>query len=76
VNAAGAWADGIAGMAGRRAARARPLRRSIARMPAPGGHDVSGWPMLLGAGENWYAKADAGAWIVSPAEEDPGDRAP
>jgi D-arginine dehydrogenase len=49
----------------------RPLRRSIARMPAPGGHDVSGWPMLLGAGERWYAKADAGAWLVSPAEEDP-----
>ncbi len=27
--------------------------------------------MLLGAGESWYAKPDAGGWIVSPAEEDP-----
>jgi glycine/D-amino acid oxidase-like deaminating enzyme len=27
--------------------------------------------MLLGAGESWYAKADAGGWIVSPAEEEP-----
>jgi D-arginine dehydrogenase len=27
--------------------------------------------MLLGAGESWYAKADAGAWLVSPAEEHP-----
>jgi D-arginine dehydrogenase len=71
LNAAGAWADGIAGMAGVAPLGLRPLRRSMARMPAPGGHDVSTWPMLLGAGENWYAKADAGAWLVSPAEEDP-----
>ena len=27
--------------------------------------------MLLGAGETWYAKPDAGQLIVSPAEEDP-----
>jgi D-arginine dehydrogenase len=41
----------------------------MARIPAPGGHDVSGWPMLFGPGEDWYAKPDAGALIVSPAEE-------
>jgi glycine/D-amino acid oxidase-like deaminating enzyme len=69
VNAAGAWADQIAGMAGIAPLGLRPMRRSMARMPAPGGHDVSGWPMLLGAGEGWYAKPDAGAWLVSPAEE-------
>jgi glycine/D-amino acid oxidase-like deaminating enzyme len=45
----------------------------MARMPAPGGHDVSGWPMLFGVGESWYAKPDAGAWLVSPAEEGPVD---
>jgi glycine/D-amino acid oxidase-like deaminating enzyme len=73
VNAAGAWADHVAGMAGIAPLGLRPLRRSMARMPAPGGHDVSGWPMLMGAGERWYAKPDAGAWIVSPAEEDPVD---
>jgi glycine/D-amino acid oxidase-like deaminating enzyme len=47
-----------------------PLRRSMARIPAPGGHDVSRWPMIFGAGETWYAKPDAGALIVSPAEEE------
>jgi glycine/D-amino acid oxidase-like deaminating enzyme len=26
--------------------------------------------MIFGAGESWYAKPDAGALIVSPAEED------
>ena len=49
----------------------QPMRRSMARIPAPGGHDVSGWPMLFGVGENWYAKPDAGALIVSPADEHP-----
>jgi glycine/D-amino acid oxidase-like deaminating enzyme len=71
VNAAGAWADGVAAMAGVPPIGITPLRRSVARIPAPGGHDVSGWPMLLGAGETWYAKPDAGQLIVSPAEEDP-----
>jgi glycine/D-amino acid oxidase-like deaminating enzyme len=71
VNAAGAWADGIATMAGIAPIGITPFRRSVARIPAPGGHDVSSWPMLLGAGETWYAKPDAGQLIVSPAEEDP-----
>ena len=43
----------------------------MARLPAPGGHDLRGWPMLLGVGESWYAKPDAGGWIVSPADADP-----
>ena len=76
VNAAGAWVDGVARMAGIRPLGFTPLRRSMARIPAPGGHDVSGWPMVFGAGEAWYAKPDAGALIVSPAEEhlmDPHD---
>ncbi|RZW05846.1 MAG: FAD-binding oxidoreductase [Rhodobacteraceae bacterium] len=71
VNAAGAWADRVAGLAGVRPIGLQPYRRSMARMPAPGGHDVRGWPMLFGPGESWYAKPDAGGWIVSPAEEDP-----
>ena len=73
VNAAGAWADQIAAMAGIAPIGITPLRRSVARVPAPGGHDVSGWPMLFGAGETWYAKPDAGQLIISPAEEDPVD---
>ena len=69
VNAAGPWADAVAGMAGVGPLGLQPYRRSMARIPAPGGHDVSGWPMLFGPGEDWYAKPDAGALIVSPAEE-------
>lgn len=71
VNAAGAWVDVIAELAGIAPLGFTPLRRSMARIPAPGGHNVSGWPMVFGPGESWYAKPDAGALIVSPGEEDP-----
>lgn len=73
VNAAGAWVDQIAALAGVAPLGFQPMRRSMARIPAPGGLDVSGWPMLFGVGETWYAKPDAGALIVSPAEEHPMD---
>ena len=71
INAAGAWVDEVAAMAGVAPLGFTPLRRSMARIPAPGGHDPSRWPIVMGAGETWYAKPDAGALIVSPAEEDP-----
>lgn len=73
VNAAGAWANVVAGLAGVAGPRFQPYRRSMARIPAPGGHDTGRWPMIFGLGESWYAKPDAGALIVSPAEEDPMD---
>lgn len=69
VNAAGPWVDQVAQMAGIKPIGFTPLRRSMGRIPAPGGHDVSTWPMIFGANEAWYAKPDAGALIVSPAEE-------
>lgn len=70
INAAGAWADVVAGLAGITPIGITPCRRSIAQLPAPGGRDVSGWPMVLGAGETWYAKPEAGKLLVSPADED------
>ncbi len=76
INAAGAWVDQVAQMAGITPLGFQPYRRSMARIPAPGGHDVTNWPMMFGAGETWYSKPDAGALIVSPAEEhamDPHD---
>ncbi|MGC1503400.1 MAG: FAD-binding oxidoreductase [Sulfitobacter sp.] len=71
VNAGGAWADVIAGMADIAPMGIVPHRRSMARIPAPDNHDLAKWPMFFGVGETWYAKPDAGALIVSPAEEDP-----
>ena len=73
INAAGAWVDEIAHLAGIAPLGFQPYRRSMARIPAPGGHDVSTWPFLDGVNERWYAKPDAGKWIVSPSDEDPVD---
>ncbi len=71
VNAAGAWADTIARMAGIPPIGFTPKRRSMARVAAPEGHDVRGWPMVVGAGETWYMKPDAGALLISPADAEP-----
>ncbi|NIZ15698.1 FAD-binding oxidoreductase, partial [Phaeobacter sp. HF9A] len=50
VNAAGAWADVIAEMAGARRVGLQPKRRSIGHLQAPRAADVRGRPVLLGAG--------------------------
>ncbi|MCB1333695.1 MAG: FAD-binding oxidoreductase [Roseivivax sp.] len=71
VNAAGAWADGVARLAGIRPLGIVPHRRSMARVALPEGIDATRWPFLDGVDDGWYAKPDAGALIVSPADEDP-----
>ncbi|SMC81002.1 NAD(P)/FAD-dependent oxidoreductase [Primorskyibacter flagellatus] len=71
VNAAGAWADQIAALAGIVPLGIQPYRRSMARLPAPGGHDVQDWPFFAAVDDRWYAKPDAGALLVSPSEADP-----
>ena len=67
INASGAWADETAKLAGITPIGFNPCRRSVVRIPAPGGHDVSDWPMFFGVNEGWYAKPDAGSLCISPA---------
>lgn len=71
VNAAGAWVDEVAALAGIAPLGFTPKRRSIARVAAPDGHDPARWPMTIGAGEAWYMKPDAGALLISPADAEP-----
>ncbi len=73
INAAGAWADQIATLADVTPLGLQPRRRSMARIPGPEGYDLSKAPMIFGPGEKWYAKPDAGALLVSPADETPVD---
>ncbi|SDP48362.1 FAD-dependent oxidoreductase [Phyllobacterium sp. OV277] len=71
VNAAGAWADVIAGIFGGKPLGLTPLRRSIAVLPVPEGYDTRGWPLVDDANEAWYLKPDGGRLFVSPCDETP-----
>src|SRR3546814_5827839 len=71
VNAAGAWADTVAGLCGVSALGIQPMRRSAFLFAGPDGVDVSGWPTVLGVDESYYFKPDAGVLLGSPANADP-----
>ncbi len=71
VNAAGAWADLVASMAGLDPVGLTPKRRSAALIKVPEYKNIDHWPLVLSASESWYAKPQSGLLIVSPADEDP-----
>ncbi len=71
VNAAGAWADHVAWLAGVRQVGLTPMRRTMAVVEAPRGHDSHAWPMVVAADESFYFKPDAGRMLLSPADETP-----
>lgn len=74
VNAAGAWADALAALAGLPGVGLQPMRRSAVIMEVPEGLAVDSWPLfgaLLEGDEGWYAKPEAGRLMISPADEDP-----
>lgn len=70
VNAAGAWCDELATMAGVKPVGLVPKRRTAFMCDAPAGCDISRWPMVIDVQESYYFKPDAGALLVSPANED------
>ncbi len=71
VNSTGAWADQVARQAGARPIGLQPMRRTAALLPAPAGHDIRHWPMVIDVDEEFYFKPDAGQILLSPANEDP-----
>lgn len=77
VNAAGAWADGVARMAGVGLVGLHPLRRTIAIVGLPDELDAREWP-LVGfergdGGMDAYCKPEPGGLMVSPADETPSE---
>ena len=69
VNAAGAWGDEVAGLAGVAKIGLRPCRRTAAIVD-PGPFDVANWPMIIDVNEEWYARPEARTRLmVSPADE-------
>lgn len=73
VNAAGAWADDIAEMAGAKPVGLVPMRRSAAMIDVPPGLDSSNWPMVVDADEDFYLKPGVGELLISPADETPSE---
>ncbi|MDN3919133.1 NAD(P)/FAD-dependent oxidoreductase [Roseateles violae] len=71
VNAAGAWADGVAALAGIAPVPLQPLRRTAVLIDMPDGLDGSAWPALVAIDESQYFKPDAGLLLISAADEHP-----
>ena len=71
VNAAGAWGDVVAGLAGVRPLGLQPKRRTALIVDAPPGVSPADWPAVIDIGEQFYFKPEAGKILMSPADETP-----
>lgn len=82
VNAAGAWADELAGLAGVPRVGLVPRRRTaflIDAPPEPAGPAAAGWPMVADVTETFYLRPESGGLLISPADATPvppGDARP
>ncbi len=71
VNAAGAWADDIAALAGLPRRGITPYRRTAITFDPPAGHDAARWPMTFDVAETWYFKPEGGRIMASPVDKTP-----
>ena len=71
VDAAGAWADGVASLAGAEKMGLVPKRRTAFMVTAPdhAGH----WPLTADAAHTFYFKPDGTQLLCSPADETPSE---
>ena len=68
VNAAGAWADEVAVLAGASALGIQPLRRTIFTFSTT--YEADDWPLVIAADETFYFKPEGpGQLLGSPADE-------
>ena len=71
VNAAGAWCDEVARLAGAAPVGLTPKRRTAITFDPPPGIDVAAWPLTIDIDEEFYFKPEAGRVLASPADETP-----
>jgi D-arginine dehydrogenase len=67
VNAAGAWGDQVARMAGVDPIGLQPMRRTA--FMVPGSEASAGWPMVVESEERFYFRPDGVQFLCSLAEE-------
>jgi D-arginine dehydrogenase len=68
VDAAGAWADQIARLAGVAPIGLVAKRRTAIVIDPPDGLDAQSWPMVIDVDEQFYVKPESGRLLVSPAD--------
>jgi D-arginine dehydrogenase len=73
VNAAGAWADQIAALAGLAPRGLQPHRRTAMIVAAPDLEGLADSAMVIDVDEQFYWKPDAGRLLLSLADETPMD---
>lgn len=72
VNAAGAWADEVARMAGVVPIGIEPRRRTVISFAAPEGDNVSAWPFTKTVGEGFYLLPEGrGQLLASSMDQTP-----
>lgn len=71
VNAAGAWADAIAALAGVKPIGLVPKRRTALTFDPPVELITEAWPVCVDVDEEFYFKPDAGRILGSPADATP-----
>jgi D-arginine dehydrogenase len=71
VNAAGAWCDALAAMAGVDPVGLVPKRRTAVVFDPPADMTVDAWPLTIDVDEEFYFKPEAGKLMGSPADETP-----
>ena len=71
VNASGAWADVVAGLAGAAPVGLVPKRRTAFTFDPPSGLDIARLPMIIDFDESFYFKPEVGQFLGSLADETP-----
>ncbi len=71
INAAGAWGDTVAALAGVRPLGLQPMRRTALTFRPDDGVEIAHWPITVEIGEAFYFKPESGLLMVSPADETP-----
>ena len=71
VNAAGAWCDDVALLAGVEPVGIHPLRRTVFMVSAPRDANAAGLPLVADVRGTFYVKPEGAQYLCSPADETP-----
>ena len=71
VDAAGAWAERIRGLAGPSPVELTPFRRTVISFAAPTAVDVAAWPFTVNLTHEFYFAPESAGMFASPMDQDP-----